>query len=57
MEKNIILFGLFLCVLLTSCAFLKSPFGEELIEDAAEEVIKLEHDLACDEDHEETKDA
>jgi hypothetical protein len=36
---------------------LKSPFGEELIEDAAEEIVKIEHNLACDEDHEESKDA
>jgi hypothetical protein len=32
-------------MLLSSCGFLLSPVGEELIVDGAEEVIKLEQEL------------
>lgn len=34
-----------ICLVLTSCGFLLSPAGEELIVDGAEELIKIEEEL------------
>lgn len=44
--NKILSFSSIVCVsLLSSCGFLMSPIGEELIMDGAQEVIKLEQQL------------
>jgi hypothetical protein len=45
MNKFLLLSSLLCTMLLSSCGFLLSPFGEELIVDGAQEVIKLEQEL------------
>ena len=45
MNKIFIVFSLVLVSLLSSCGFLLSPVGEELIVDAADEAVKTEHAL------------
>lgn len=45
MNKVLLLSSLLCTMLLSSCGFLLSPVGEELIVDGAQEVIKLEQEL------------
>ena len=45
MNKIYILSIPLLSILLTSCGFLLSPVGEELIVDGAQELIKIEEEL------------
>ena len=45
MNKVLLLSSILCTMLLSSCGFLLSPVGEELIVDGAEEVIKLEQEL------------
>ena len=45
MNKFLLISGLLCTTILSSCGFLLSPVGEELIVDGAEEVIKVEEEL------------
>ena len=45
MNKIFIVFSLVLVSLLSSCGFLLSPVGEELIVDATDDAVKIEHSL------------
>ncbi len=46
--KKVLLISSFLCtMLLSSCGFLLSPVGEELIADGAGEIVKIEKEIVA----------
>ena len=46
--KKVLLISSFLCtMILSSCGFLLSPVGEELIVDGAQEVMKIEKEVVA----------